>query len=568
MDLVKGVFGMKLSMNRAYAWLSTWVFAFTLLACSSGSSGNSATDAGVPETGMDTGPVEHDSGPAAPVITSFTVDNSTITTGSTVNLTATFTGGTGLVDQGVGSVTSGVSVATAALTATTTFTLTVTNSVGATATAQVSVTVDPAPAISSFSADKSTITTGGTANLTAVFSGGTGAVDKGVGTVTSGTAVSTGALTATTTFTLTVTSPDGATKTAQTTVTVVPAATITSFTASPTYVPYSGGTTQLTAVFAGGTGSVDQNVGAVTSGVAVTTGTITSATTYTLTVTNPAGDSVTSPVSITVGELLVSDSPQNAVYAFPANANGTVAPARSVVSGVANPAEMTVVGDTLYLADQSNAAVATFNARATNGSSVTRIAGGNTTLNVPFGVSVYTTSGEMFVADQSNVLKVFNITDTGNVAPKRTITGVGNGKGTFVDTNGDLYVATAGSVNVYNYTDSGNVTPKRVINTNGAGSLGVLVVGNTLVVGVGTAGIMTFDKTTGVMQGQITGASTDTSVVYQCVVSTTNLLYCANNTSSSGVLAFPVTGTGNIAPTINLSNATEAFDLTVGIAFH
>ena len=57
--------------------------------------------------------------------------------------------------------------------------------------------------------------------------------------------------------------------------------------------------TTLTGVFANGTGSIDANVGIVTSGVDVTvTPTIT--TTYTLTVTNVAGASVSAQVTVTV----------------------------------------------------------------------------------------------------------------------------------------------------------------------------------------------------------------------------------------------------------------------------
>lgn len=73
------------------------------------------------------------------------------------------------------------------------------------------------------------------------------------------------------------------------------APTITSFTSSSSAVA-AGSSVDLTAVFTGGTGSIDNGVGSVSSGVAKSA-TVTADTTYTLTVTNPAG-SVTSSVTV------------------------------------------------------------------------------------------------------------------------------------------------------------------------------------------------------------------------------------------------------------------------------
>ena len=73
--------------------------------------------------------------------------------------------------------------------------------------------------------------------------------------------------------------------------------TIVSFDASPTAVN-SGSSTTLTAVFFGGTGTVDQGIGVVTSGSGKSTGSINAATTYTLTVTNVAGGSTTAQVTV------------------------------------------------------------------------------------------------------------------------------------------------------------------------------------------------------------------------------------------------------------------------------
>ncbi len=78
-----------------------------------------------------------------------------------------------------------------------------------------------APVISSFSANPSSVTAGGSASLKGVFSNGTGNIAPGNITVTSGTSVSV-TVTATTTYTLKVTNSAGASTTATATVTVTP----------------------------------------------------------------------------------------------------------------------------------------------------------------------------------------------------------------------------------------------------------------------------------------------------------------------------------------------------------
>ena len=169
--------------------------------------GGAAGTGGVTATGG-TGP--------APAILSFTASPATISAGRSSTLTWNVTGATTSlsIDQGVGSVLNKTSqVVTPSQT--TTYTLTLNGSVSK----QVTVTVVSLPSITSFSASPAAVNPGGSATLTAVFSGSTGTVDHNIGTVTSGgSGKSTGALTADTTFTLTVTNLAGDSTTAQVTV--------------------------------------------------------------------------------------------------------------------------------------------------------------------------------------------------------------------------------------------------------------------------------------------------------------------------------------------------------------
>jgi hypothetical protein len=97
--------------------------------------------------------------------------------------------------------------------------------------------------------------------------------------------------------------------------TTITAPAITSFTASVLTVP-SGTATTLTAVFSNGTGSVNQSVGTVTSGVPVSTGKLSATTTFTLTVTNTAGSSVTQQATITVSPISCAPTSKKGVGAW------------------------------------------------------------------------------------------------------------------------------------------------------------------------------------------------------------------------------------------------------------
>lgn len=229
----------------------------------------------------------------APVsISSFTAGASSLTAGSSTSLTPVFTGGAAVISGGLGSVASG-QVITVAPSVTTTYVLTVTNASGGSATRSVTINVYAAPAIASFGAAASPITSGTATTLTASFTGGAASITNISGAVTSGVAVSTGNLTSTTAFALTVTNPAGATATAQVTVVVASGAVAASLTSNaPSGSLTAGQSAQITPSFSGGTGTITSTIDSTTlvaaNGVAITV-TPASTATYTLSVTNGAG---------------------------------------------------------------------------------------------------------------------------------------------------------------------------------------------------------------------------------------------------------------------------------------
>jgi hypothetical protein len=191
-------------------------------------------------------------------------------------------------------------------TSTTTYTITATNATGQTATANAVVNVSNVPpTITSFTANPSSVNSGGssvltcnTSNATSVTITGTG-VSGGTGT---SSATSTVTPSATTTYTCTAKGAGGtATQTTTVTVNNGGAASITSFTATPGTIDAGGSsvlacssqnTTALTI-----TGGSVSNVTGTTS--ATTTVTPSATTTYTCTGTGPNGN-VTKQVTVTV----------------------------------------------------------------------------------------------------------------------------------------------------------------------------------------------------------------------------------------------------------------------------
>jgi hypothetical protein len=209
---------------------------------------------------------------------------------------------------------------------------TVTNLAGTSVTGIKSVSVQPIPQIASFAAAKNVVTTGQAASLTAVFVGGTGSVNQGVGSVTSGAPVTTGPVAGSVTYTLSVTSPLGPTVTATASVVGVEPPVVTRFAAVQRAVG-SGDPANLLSEFTppGATGSVNAGIGAVDNGLLRATDPLVSTTTFVLTVRNPADSSVSASRLVLVepkapGSFNAAGSTATARYGFTATllTNGNV----------------------------------------------------------------------------------------------------------------------------------------------------------------------------------------------------------------------------------------------------
>jgi hypothetical protein len=331
--------------------------------------------------------------PTTPTITSFSAAQSTITAGGSDNLTAVFAGGTGVITPGNLAVTSGVAVSVSPTT-TTPYTLTVTPAVGAAITQMATVTVDPAPTITSFVANPTSVGPGGSSNLTAVFANGTGVVTPGNLPIFSGTPLSVSP-SATTTYTLTVTNPIGSPTTSTATVTYnASGPAISSFTANPTTIA-AGSSSSLTADFTNGTGVITPGNLAVTNGTPVSVSPA-ATTTYTLTVTPTTGTAVTGTAIVTVdpAPTITSFGASPATISLGASASLTAVFANG--TGVVNPGNHTVTSGTALSVSPTTTTIYTLTVTPPLGTAITQ----TTTVSIQSSVTVNPSNTGVAVSDQ------------------------------------------------------------------------------------------------------------------------------------------------------------------------
>lgn len=162
--------GIPLSSGIALSVSPDVTTRYTLTVTGSGGSATSQTTVAVVEP---------------PAITAFAASPAAISPGGSTVLSFAFSGGAGSLNNGVGPVTSGTNVLVSP-TASSAYTLTVANSLGAEVSATVTVVVVPMPAIASFTASSTQFFPNQGTTLTAIFSNGTGIVNPGRRTITSG----------------------------------------------------------------------------------------------------------------------------------------------------------------------------------------------------------------------------------------------------------------------------------------------------------------------------------------------------------------------------------------------
>jgi hypothetical protein len=247
-------------------------------------------------------------------------------------------------------------------------------------------------------------------------------------------------------------------------------------------------------------------------------------------------------------ELYVTDFFGKAVDVFPLGANGNVAPSRALIdgpnSGLSDP-RMAII-DTAHnemIVASANDSIRVYTRLASGDVAPVRvISGSNTKLSNPISVGYNPSTDEVFVdsydvgGSQIPGVLVFNRTDSGNVAPKRFISGSNTQFGTFTNyvaldvPNGELFAQgdNGQGVVVFNLTDSGNVAPKR----------------------------------------NLTGSSTDITSIGGIVVDDVNnrLLVTNQDSLDLAVFAFARTASGNTPPVSAISGPATGLSNPFGLA--
>ncbi len=397
------------------------------------------------------------------------------------------------------------------------------------------------PTITSFTANPTAVAAGGSTSLTGVFSNGTGVITPGNISVTSGTAVSVSPA-QTTTYILTVTNSSGGSAVQTATVTVSPLApTIASFTANPTTIT-AGGTASLTGVFANGTGVITPGNITAISGSAISV-TPTDTTTYTLTVTNSAGDSITQLTTVTVNPVAPAAP---AITSFTASSATITAGGSTGLTGVFSGGTGVITPGNL--AATSGAAVSvsptdttTYTLTVTNSAGVTATKTVTVTVNPVAPAAPAITS---FAANPASI----------TAGGSTNLTGVFTG-GTGIITPGNL-PATSGAAVSVSPTDTTTYT---LTVTNSAG----VTASKTATVTILTAQTITFaNPGTQTVGTPLTLVATASSGLIVSFVSTTQSVCTVSGTTAT----FIATGTCSITAS-QAGNSTYAAATPVSQSF-
>ena len=331
------------------------------------------------------------------------------------------------------------------------------------------LTIVAPPVIAAFGATATNLTEGNGTTLSYSFEGGLGTLSPGNIQLSAGTGTLPVTPSVSTTYTLTVSNAANTSVQAEASITLAPAPAITSFTALPARV-FAGGSAMVTGLFTGGAGSVDPTVGALTNGVAASTGPITAETPFTLTVSNGVGGVVTAQTSVNLKALSLFAGCPNGGGAL----NGTGANARfNSPRGVAVDS-----AGNAYVADLWNqcirkispAGVVTTLAGTPGDSGNTDGQGSAARFNQPCSVAM-DAAGNLYVADSGN--NTIRLITPGGLVTTLAGSAAGNsgsadGQGTAasfqqptgvaVDTSGNVYVADSNNHTIRAITPGGLVS--------------------------------------------------------------------------------------------------------------
>ena len=270
------------------------------------------------------------------------------------------------------------------------------------------------------------------------------------------------------------------------------------------------------------------------------------------------------------------------ITVYATNATGNAVPVRTIAGAATNlnsPEGITVdtVNNELYVADFFGQAVRVYALNANGNAAPVRelINGPNSNIGQPRMVAVDTVSNEIYVATIHNEIIVFPRTASGDAVPIRTISGaatlIKNPISISLDMANDELLVDSYDVGgpsvpgilVFNRTDSGNVAPKRLI-SGGNTQIGtytnyvrVDAVNNEIFSqGDDGLGVVVFSRTASgniAPLRNLTGASTGLLTAGGLLPDLANNTLIVADTSGNSLRVYSRTATGNVAPLLTVS---------------
>ncbi len=380
--------------------------------------------------------------------------------------------------------------------------------------------------------------------------------------------------TPTQTPTATPTSTPTATATATATLTATGTPTAT---ATPTATPTSTPTTKLYVANLGCGGSVTVYPSASSGNVAP--------------LSVAPGNLLAQPEGIArdkMGNIYVANKCNNTVTKYLSGSNGNVAPIARIFgssTGLNAPAGIALDSSgNIYVSNAGNNSVTVYSAGSDGDTAPTStIMGASTQLSTPEGIALDSTGNIYVVSNGTNIVTVYGAGSNGNIAPSSTIEGFNTGlnapTGIGLDSNKNIYVTNGtnsgtSSVTAYPAGSNGNVTPSSTIigfNTGLFKPQGIALDsdGNIYVANAGTGndGILIYPAgTNGDVAPSVTIAGSDTGLLspFGVVLDASKNIYVTNSGSNS-VTTYASGSSGNAAPSATVGSNT-GLNIPMGIA--
>jgi hypothetical protein len=299
------------------------------------------------------------------------------------------------------------------------------------------------------------------------------------------------------------------------------------------------------------------------------------------------------PSACSTACLYVTNSFNDSITVYATNANGNVAPIRTIggaSTGLSSPFGIALdFNRNIYVANggtgSSGFSLTVYAAGSSgNVAPVRTISGSSTLLYDPFGPAL-DASRNMYVANFNNTVTVYAANANGNVAPIQTVSGSSTGLnhpfGITLDASRNIYVSNGPlpdgpfSVTVYAAGATGNVAPIRTIGgskagLSGPGGIAVDAAGNlyaanyhpssVTVYGAGANGNVAPTRTIG-------GSKTGLTNPYGIAVGGHGLIYVTNLYGNS-VTVYAAGANGNVAPIRTIYGSMTGLSVPSGVAIH